>query len=63
MPQQRINTPQLRDDLKQPRRILGLLKGKIDLQPADAWDFPDDLTDIMENKTEEASSSSTQVTD
>lgn len=38
--------------VEQPRRALGLLKGKIGPQSADAWDFPDDLTDIMEGKTE-----------
>jgi len=37
--------------IERPRRMLGLLKGKIGPQAADAWDFPDDLTDIMEGKT------------
>jgi prevent-host-death family protein len=36
-----------------PRRQLGALKGKIGPQPADAWDFPDDLTDLMEGNLEE----------
>lgn len=39
--------------VEQPRRSLGLLKGKIGPQPPEAWDFPDDLTDIMEGRTEE----------
>ena len=39
--------------VERPRRILGLLKGKIGPQPADAWDFPDDLTDLMEGKSSE----------
>ena len=34
-------------------RIPGILKGKITIPSDDAWDFPDDLTDIMEGKTEE----------
>lgn len=38
--------------IEPPRRVLGLLKGKIGPQAADGWDFPDDLTDIMEGKTE-----------
>jgi prevent-host-death family protein len=38
--------------IEKPRRVLGLLKGKIGPQPVDAWDFPDDLTDIMEGKIE-----------
>jgi len=37
--------------IERPRRMLGLPKGKIGAQPADAWDFPDDLTDIMVGKT------------
>lgn len=38
--------------VEQPRRKLGLLKGKIGPQPDDAWEFPGDLTDIMEGKVE-----------
>ncbi len=30
----------------------GILKGKIGPIPADAWDMPDDLIDIMEGKAE-----------
>jgi len=34
-------------------RVPGVLKGKIEPQPADAWDFPTSLTAIMEGDVEE----------
>lgn len=33
-------------------RAVGVLKDKIGPQSASAWDFPEDLTDIMEGKAE-----------
>ena len=39
--------------VEQPRRVLGLLKSRIGPQPVDAWDFPEDLTDLMEGKSGE----------
>ena len=35
---------------KNKKRVIGLLKDQVPQIPDDAWDFPEDLTDMMEGR-------------